>query len=418
MGPSVRRCVAPTLAAVALGTLAWSAPARAQGWEEETRSLLSRRAGAVVSGAEGTFVETMRGAPDAFVRAQREWFTRVRSLPVGTYRLELSLDEFGDLARASDRARHPAGVHIVQVKERLGFRGYDTRPSNEDLFLTIARQQSGWSVVSDDDLDDLALQSNKALWDFGPVRRLEARGILIVYHPAEQGAVRSILSSAERARARVRRAWPFRWSDPIVIMVPSAVSELERILQTTFDLSTFVAFAASSIDRSEGWSLAGNRVFLHWPNFRKYSAATQQQILAHELTHLATRSITGPFMIAIFDEGVAQHYGEGGGETEQLRRRARAGTLQRRLVSDWFFTSGPPGDIHLAYEEAASFSAFLSRRFGADAPARAYRDLGTIDAVSAGTWRYHLDRTMRALFGRSYSSLESEWAAAVYREYS
>lgn len=416
MRPLVRTLVF-VLAAVSL--LPPAAPARGQaGWQEEVSALLERRAAALLARDEAAFLASARGAPKDFLDAQREWFRRIGSVPLSAYRLELAFDEFGDLARSSDGRRYGGEVHIVQVKERIGLRGYDRDPSNEDLFLTVARRPDGWSVVSDSDVEELALQSSRNLWDFGSVRVAQSGGIMVVYHPAEEGAARAILSSAGQARARVRRSWPFPWNEGIAIMIPSTVTELARILQTTFDLSTFVAFAASSIDRSEGWRLSGHRVFLHWPNFRRYSARFQQQILAHEFTHLATRSITGPFVPALLDEGVAQHYGEGGGETDQLRRRVRARTLSRRLVSDWFFFAGPAADIHLAYEEAASFSAFLAERFGSDAPARAYRALGAIDPVSVGTWRYHLDRALQGLFERSFASLESEWGADVYRELS
>ena len=38
-------------------------------------------------------------------------------------------------------------VHVIQVKQRIGFRGYDARPSAEDLFLTVVKGDRGWSVA-------------------------------------------------------------------------------------------------------------------------------------------------------------------------------------------------------------------------------------------------------------------------------
>ena len=86
------------------------------------------------------------------------------------------------------------------------------------------------------------------------------------------------------------------------MMIPSTVGELARLLQTTFDLSTFVAFAASSVDRSiAGWRLTGPRIFFHWPNFRRQSTALQRIILQHEFTHRASFEVSGPFVQSFND---------------------------------------------------------------------------------------------------------------------
>lgn len=362
-------------------------------------------------------MDTVVGAAQSFRAAQRQWFKRFRSLPVGTYELSWLEDEFGDLARDGERIQYPAGVHIIQVKERYGFRGYDKRPSGEDVFYTVAKTPGGgWSIVGDTDVEDIALQSNRNLWDFGEVRKTESDGIMIVYHPAQAGAVPSIMSMAKAARRRAQQGWPYPWNDPIVIMVPNTVDELERILQTTFDLSSFVAFAVSSVNRTKSYSLDGHRVFLHWPNLKKYGQSFQTVVLAHEFVHLATRDISGPYVNSFFDEGVALLYGEGGGSTTQIRRRVRARTLPRKLIPEWFFLAGSRDEIFLAYEEAASFCAYLSARSDHGGCARAYKAIGTIDPVSAGTGRYHADRIARGMFGASMDDLERAWADRVYRE--
>jgi hypothetical protein len=386
-------------------------------WRGEVKKLLTERATAVAGGNEAAFMVTVSGATESFRSTQRTWFRRFRTLPIGSYELVWAEDEFGDLARDLDRTQYPNGVHVLQIKERYSLRGYDKRPSAEDLFLTVTKTPGGgWSVVADDDVEDIALQSNRNLWDFGEVRRTESEGIMVVYHPAQASAAPTILAQAKAARKRAKQGWPYPWNDPIVIMVPSTVDELERVLQTTFDLSSFVAFAVSSVDRTEGYSLDGHRVYLHWSNFKKYGSSFQTVVLAHEFTHLATRDIAGPYLNSFFDEGVALQYGEGGGSTTQLRRRVRARTLLRKLVPEWYFLAGSHDEIFLAYEEAASFCAYLIARSDRSGCARAYKTLGTIDPVSAGTGRYHADRVLRGLFGHSIDELERAWADRVYRE--
>ncbi|HEX9695580.1 MAG TPA: hypothetical protein VGB64_04630 [Actinomycetota bacterium] len=418
MSPRLRRV------AVALAlTVLVAAPAASRGQtpansDAAIAAMLDERARAVRDGDLAAFDRTMAGGRAEFVARERTGFRRMRLLPIGDYRLEPNREEFGDLARDRDRVGGFDETRIVQAVERIALRGFDATAENEDLYLTVVRAGASWTVYDDAGVEDIGLLSIRHLWDFGEIEMKQSDGILVVHHPAERAAAGPVLTMAQRARATARRGWPLGWTDPIVVMIPSTVGELERILQTTFDLTQFVAFAASSVDRADGYRLTGHRIFLHWPNFRRYSARFQEQVLAHEFTHLATRAIAGPNITAIFDEGIAQVYGEGGGETTQMARRVRARTLPGALVPDWYFTAGPRDDIFLAYEEAASFIAYLNGRFGRDAGARAYRALGTIDPVTHGTWRYHLDRVTVSLFGESFPALERAWLESVRKRFS
>lgn len=381
--------------------------------------MLTARANAVLKGDVAAFRATMEAAPAAFKRERLEWMHRIRTLPLGVYKLDYTQEEYSELTRATDREGRDGETHVIQVKERIGFRGYDIRPGAEDLYLTVSKVNGRWSVVADDDGDRIAVQSSRNLWDFGAVSHIAGDGIMVVFHPAERAAAPRILAMAKAARASVRRTWPIRWrEDRIVIMIPSTVDELARILQTTFDLQTFVAFAASSVERSDGWRLTGPRVFLHWQNFRSYGATFQRTILQHEFLHLATREMSGSYVTAIMDEGVAQYYGEAAYNppTPELRRQVRGGRFDGHLAEDFVFTVGPPDDIYSAYEQGNDFIAYIGERYGRNAGARLYRAIGAETAVSAGTWRYHLDRACRSVLDVSYATLEGAWARKVIRE--
>lgn len=410
---------APAAAQTPAGSPSPSRPTfPAADWQAEVATLLQSRAAAVQRSDLTAFLATMRGAPAPFVKQRRDWFARLRALPLGSYELKLHSDEFGDLARAKDRRRWGPDTHIVQVKERIAFRSFERAPANEDLFLTVRKDSQGWSIVSDTDTDDLALESMRNLWDFGAVEPVSRNSILVIVHPAQRSVAGAILTAAERARATARARWPHPWHDPIIIMIPSTVAELARILQTQFDLSSFVAFASSSLDRSKDWKLTGDRIFLHWPNFRRYDSGFQQLILAHEFTHLATRGTTGPFEPAFMDEGIAQYYGEDAARAPrpEMRKRVGSGRFDGRVPEDWFFTAGPESDIFYAYELANAFVAYLGSRFGRTAGARVYRALASESPVSSGTWRYHLDRAFRTTLGVSFAALERDWAAETRRE--
>lgn len=410
--------VATLIAPVSSGAQGTQTPT-SRVWQDDVREMLARRAQAVVKGDERTFVATMAAAPERFQEERLTWFERIRSLPLGTYALDFTQDEFAELTLEIHRNSYRDEVHVIQVKERIGIKGYDVVPSSEDVFLTVVKTDDGWNVVADDDAEPLALQSNRNIWDFGPIDHIQAGGIMVIFHPAERAAAQRILTMSRAAQATVKRQWPNRWrEDRIIVNIPATVSELARILQTTFDLSTFVAFAASSVDRRTGWDLIGSRVYLHWPNFRKYGESFQRSIMQHEFLHLAARELTNQYMTAIMDEGVAQYYGEAAYNpaTPELRAMVRAGRFDRHLADDFIFTAGTPSEIFASYEQANHFIAYVGDRFGRDAGARLYAALAAESAVAPGTWRYHLDVACRSALGIPFAKLERDWARRVIQE--
>ncbi|MHB8512487.1 MAG: hypothetical protein ACYDCC_09925 [Actinomycetota bacterium] len=394
---------------VPLLTLLFPIVQRAHAAADPIADLLKRRSDAISSFDSATFEQTMELAPAEYKDRERTWLRRLRALPLRRYDLLRIDDEYGDLARPKDKQGFDE-VHVLQTKERISLSGYDAFPTNEDVFLTIARKGSVWSVIGDESVEDLGLLSMRNLWDFGDIETQASDGVLVVFHPSESSAIPTIMNQVKLARARVQSAWPYGLHLGIVVMVPTTVPELTRILQTTFDLSGFVAFTVSSVNRDTGFHLVGNRIYLHWPNFRQYPGSFQTQLLAHELTHLATRDMGGPYHTPMIDEGVAQFYGEGGGHVHgEIAARIASNSFSQYLVPNWSFYAGPDSDIRLAYEEAASFMKFLASRFGNDAGARVYKQLAAIDPVSPGTWRYHLDTVLEALFHEGYASIEHDW---------
>lgn len=384
------------------------------GWEASVASLLARRAGAVERGDEAAFVATMTEAPRRFVEDKRRWLRALRGLPLGSYRLELAAEGFGDLAAGLLERVDADEVHLVQAVERIALRGYDSVPSADDVFLTVARRAGRWSVVADDGLDDLDLRSSRNLWDFGPVDAVERGGALVLFHQGGRAAALRIAREAAVAVRRVRERWPYPWPGRVVVAVPSAAPELERILQTTFDVGPFVAFAASSVDRSNGWRFGGHRIYIQPETFFRYGSAFRAETLAHEVLHVATRSVSGPAVPSWLDEGAAQMYGESRAPSgARLRAQVRAGRFPGRLPEDFEFVDSPT--IGASYDASYDFVAWLGRRLGHDAGARLLRSAGAEDSVGAGTRRYHLRRAARTAFGADFTSLERSWAADVRR---
>jgi hypothetical protein len=358
----------------------------------------------------------MSMAPKRFRAAKDTWFGRARAIGVASYSLTFDPNAFDDLASAL--AERPAAdeVHVATVLEQLAFKTFDATPTADDIYFTVIRRGTTWSVYADDGLDALGLQSVRNVWDFAPVGRAQ-RGTVLVLYQDDRTTAQRILTATLAAIAYDTRQWPLPWPKQIIVVIPSSTKELSRILQTTFDLGPFVAFSSSSLARPEGaYRLTGSRVYVQPETFFSTPLGFQRDTLSHEMLHVSTRAYAGGFTPSWMDEGDAQDYGQRSVPAPvDLRVRVADGTFTGHLPKNFDFSLGSPEDIHLAYEEAASFVRYLMSRFGRDAGAKLYRALGNESPVSFGTARYHLDHAARAAFGVGFDELERAWAQQVRR---
>jgi hypothetical protein len=382
----------------------------------EIQDLLNARAEAMLAGDRAAFLSTVDDADPAFQERQRRLFDGFQELGVASYRLHLTTKYWPELTTSRERTRYgnAADPHLFHVEERYRLPGYDAEPALEDLFLTFIRRDDRWVVVSDTDLDDLTLYSGRKLWENGPIVSRRSDHFVYVSHPDLASASDTILEQAERALDHVDQRWPLAWHQRVPIFAPSSTEELRRIIQATFDLDVFVAFAYSGVDRARGWDLVGHRIILNWPNFSRFPDTTQEDILTHELLHIATREYNGPAVATWVDEGVAEWVS---GDTDDfyLTEAVVERSFDRRLPRDFEFITGPDDEILGAYEESSHGARYAVERFGPDEVADFYRLLGRA-RVAPGTSRYHVDRAMQATWGLSFDAFQTRWADWVEAE--
>lgn len=381
------------------------------------RTLLEERTGAVLSGDRAGFLATVDDADRSFVRRQRSLFDGFQELRLSSYRLDLDLERWPELTTAREVESYgpAADPRVLHVEERYAIAGYDDAPALDELYLTFVRRADGWRIAGDDDLEDVGLQSGRKLWELGPIGTVQSAHVLYVSAPGLREEGSAITDAVETALGRVDAGWPLRWDERVVVLAPRDDDALRRLIQATFDLDAFVAFVASSVDRRQGWRLVGDRVLLHRSTFSRYGASTREAILTHELAHLATREIAGPHIPAFVDEGVAD-WVAGDDAEALLAARIAAGDFDGRLPLDHEFVTGDDDEISAAYQSSTSAIRFASERFGAGAVPRFYELLGAVRR-EPGTWRYHVDRAMREVFGVGYRGFERRWARSVRERY-
>jgi hypothetical protein len=370
--------------------------------------MLDQRSEAMLAGDEAAFLATIDRGDPAFVRRQRLLFDGFQRIGLADYRLDVTDRYWPELTTDLEMSEYGAAADptVLHVEERYRLRAFDPQPALEDLFLTFVRRGEDWLVASDTDLSDLTMYTSRKLWEFGPIETQRSRHFLYVSHPDLRSAGRTILTLAEQA-LHVTDAWPLLWSRRVVLLAPSTTGELRRIIQATFDLDVFVAFAYSSLDRAVDYDLTGHRVIFNWPTFSRYSEEFQRSILAHELLHVATREYTGPMVPTFVEEGIADWVGGSGVST--LSARVDAGAFDRRLPRDHEFITGSDEDILLSYDESLAAATYAEQRYGVDALARMYRLLGDV-RLAVGTPMHHAHRAMRSAFGTGLERFESGWA--------
>jgi len=383
-------------------------------------TLLAERAAAVLEGDRAAFMATIAPDSEDFVKRQRRLFRGLSDVPLAAFRYRVAWERRGDLVRAQDRARYPGAdrVSIPLTEERYRIEGFDRREAVEDLFYTYVKRDGRWMIAEDSDLNDLTMYSARHLWDFGPLRIRRSEHFLLFEHLCEERECQSVgadfLDLAERGLQRARGYWDGPFKRRIVVLVPHSGRELKRIIQSTFDLEDFVAFAYSTVDPTDGIDYTGHRIIPNPRAFEGRAADSVLQILAHELLHVATRDSAGPFVPVFVDEGFADYVGYAGdpGALAFFNSDVAAGLFNGQLPEDFEFTVGDGTDIFRSYQKAQSAVRFFIERFGIDAFNRFYRVLGRKE-IAAGTARFHIDRSFRVTTGMSYDAFQRAWTSSI-----
>jgi hypothetical protein len=401
------RAASLAIAVAVLAVMPLQAPAQDS---DEIQALLDARAEAVARKDLKAFMATVDPGNEEFRASQEAWFRRFVQLPVEGYSLTSTLPELGELTRAQDRERHGNSAMVVRVDERYRLAGYDRRADLNQLVYTFVSRSGNRLIAGDTALDDLGLFSERQPWDFGDILVLESEHFLAVFHPGDRTAAQSTLQQAEQGLTQVGRGWPREWSRRSVIYIPAGVGELEGLLGVVFDVSNFVAFAASAVDLAEAWDLVGYRVVVNPANFLRYGPRLRTEILAHELVHVATRESSGPFVPNWVEEGIAQ-LAESTPQPD-LGPLVASGRFTATVPEDYRFTSGSNQDIFQTYRESLSALAFMRDTFGLEEVGEYYAALGRA-RIEPGTGDYHVNRAMREVLGMGIGEFQTAWLDSV-----
>ena len=371
------------------------------------QAVLDARAGAVRRKDEAAFLATVDpSAPAAFRAAQARQFDGLRSLPLASFTLRASTDDSGDLGAGLAPRYAGARVFLPETRQVYRLKDYDDRDAVDHLWLTFVERNGRWFVGGDTDLEALGLETDRQLWDSGPVQLHAGEHVLVLSHPGQEERVNALAAIAEEAAATFASRWDQPWSGHLTVVLPGSVDELERLLESTVDLDKFVAFAGYGVeDSSDGWTATAPRIFVQEARLGKYTRPAQVETLVHELVHFASAPLSGPFVPGWVHEGVADWLATGR-QTGERRPAGGDGLLPR----DYELSTGSAGAIVRAYRESRAAVSLLAARRGAAAPTAFFTRLGAV-RVAPGSVDHNVDASLRAAAGLSLGELEAAWAA-------
>jgi hypothetical protein len=363
------------------------------------QGVLDARVAALNGNDKAGFLATIDPeAPAAFKEAQSRLFDGLRSLPLASYALEARTAESGDLSRRG------TGTFLPETRQRMRIRDYDATDAVDSLWLTFVQRRDRWYIGADNDLADLGIDTARGLWDFGPVVAQPTEHFLLLSHPDQAGRAQAIGALAEQAAADLSRRWTQPWPGRVPLVLPSSMDELAAIIQSTVDLTKFVAFVSYGAVRDRGHESTAPRIYIQDRNLSTYGRRFQTETLVHELNHAAMAGLSGPFIPAWVHEGVADWVATG----QRLNER-KPSSDHSHVPRDHSFSTGSQGSIVRSYVLSRSAVSWLAGAKGMAAPGTFIRALGEV-RIAPGSVDYQVDAALRRSAGMGVADLESIWA--------
>ena len=218
--------------------------------------------------------------------------------------------------------RHGVDVHVAAVDRTYALRGWDRRPVVEMVGLTFVRRDGRWYLSGDSDADD---QFGDGMflepWTAGRVAVARREHVLVIGERRWAKRLDRLARQTEAVVDDVRRAWPTKtWKGKVVVYASSdedflrewfgrdrAANGTGRGKDTaTFDAVVGPVWAATRLDNNTTVDVAGFRMVVA-PRVFEIRASLVDDLLRHELTHVATARYDLEQPAVWVEEGVAEY---------------------------------------------------------------------------------------------------------------
>lgn len=372
------------------------------------QGLLYDRTAAIVAKDRSAYERTID--PEAsreFRNQEMRRFEGLTSLPITDLLFQVE-ESRGDLSQGLDLGSQYDGSQETYLPETLrSYRmtDFDAVPEVDSWWYTYVKRDGRWYVAADDDVADLGLRNDQTLWDFGSVSTTATANFLVISTLQKADRARAVGDLAEQALTRVEANWSLPWSQRVPIIIPGNASQAAELLQTDVDVNNFVAFASyTPLRDGTSYSVSAPRIFTQEDQLARQSPERQIDNLAHELTHVAAATSSGPFTPIWLQEGTAE-FVRLNSPTDYARTEGVT-----ELPNNPAFSSGGES-LTSAYRNSASAVAYIARTYGPRSPETLFQSIGKARVVP-GTPSYNVNAATIEALGVDIKTVQDGWLAA------
>jgi hypothetical protein len=413
----------PRPAGVAVGPRANPAPvpgggATAGSREVAVRSLLDRRARALLTRDRAGWLAGIDPTATAFRARQAAVFDNLGGVPLASWKYVLDAAVTRQLTAAASRRYRAATLWVPSVTLRYALRAVDTEPTERPQVFTFVLRAGRWYLTADGDAVGDRGSTWRGLWDFGPVVVVRGRSSLVLAHPANVDRMQSFADAVDAAVPRVTAVWGPAWSKQVAVLIPDDNPELVELVGAQFALARIAAVSIADYADPRAGKARGQRVVINPANLDRLGSLGRRIVLQHEITHVASRGVTGASMPTWLVEGFADFVGyrDSGVPTsvigQELRTLVGRSSWPGRLPADKDFRGDSPR-LTVAYEEGWFACRLIADRIGVPGLVRFYRQVGTTPGQGVAA----VDAALRQQLHLSTTQFVAQWRQAVQTEF-
>lgn len=378
------------------------------------QAMLDRHGADVIKrNRKGFLADVDKSAPAARYRAaQAASFDNLAGVPLASWSYHVSAPVTAGSVIAQAAARYRAPTLIVRVDLSYQLRNADPAPSTHDLWLTVVQRSGHVRIAGDADLAGEGGASWHGPWDFGPVVVRRGESSLLLIHPDDVALARVLNETADSAVAAVSAVWGAGWPRRVVLILPDSHDEMRAVVGTVESGDVAAQTVADQDDPSTGL-----RVVLNPAELPHLSTVGLRIVLRHEITHVATWSMSSDSMPTWLIEGFADYVANlHSGQpvpvaAAELHTEVRAGKLPAGLPTGADFTSGPVPEAQV-YEEAWLACRLIASLAGQAGLVRFYRQV----ARSTQAPQAAIDAALRDVVGLSTTQFTARWRRYLQAE--
>lgn len=391
-----------------------AAPTPVDTRDQELAALLQRRATALLARDRVGWLADLDPAATAYRKQQASIFDALDDVPLAVWRYQPE-GHAPDVDPATAATR---GADAWVARAILSYRiaGFDTADVRREENLTVVRRGERWVIAGDNGAASPgAATRQRDLWELGSLAVARGRYSLILGRTPAKRALTTYAAEVDRAVGAVSRVWGRGWSQKVVVLVPRNQAEMAMVLGTDGQgLDQIAAVTTGQLAQpgaTELGTTSSNRVVINPATFTTLGTVGRRVVLAHELTHVATRESTRSAVPIWLSEGFADYVGYRDSgvpvsvAAEDVLDQVRHDNGPTQLPTEPDFDPAH-GDVGPAYEGAWLACRLIAERQGEPGLVRFYQvaagSTGLRDAAATTA-------AVQVVLGTDQQTLVADW---------